>query len=40
MAADGVVFSDGVESDFLPFTSGQTARIRVADQRAMLVVGS
>ena len=39
MAADGVIFSDGVESDFLPFTSGLTARIRVAEQRAMLVVG-
>jgi hypothetical protein len=25
MAADGVIFSDGVESDFLAFTSGVTA---------------
>ena len=39
MASDGVVFSDGVESDYLPFTSGVTARVRVAEQRAMLVVG-
>ena len=39
MASDGVVFSDGVESDFLPFISGVTARVRVAAHRAMLVVG-
>jgi NAD kinase len=40
MASDGVVFSDGVESDFLPFTSGVTARVRVADKRARLVIGN
>jgi hypothetical protein len=39
MPLGGVIFSDGVESDFLEFTSGTVARIRVARQRAKLVVG-
>ncbi len=39
MPNDGIVFSDGVEADFLEFTSGTIARIRVAQQRARLVVG-
>lgn len=39
MPAGGVIFSDGVESDFLEFSSGATARVRVASQRARLVVG-
>jgi hypothetical protein len=39
MPSDGVVFSDGVESDFLEFTSGTIARIGVAQQQARLVVG-
>lgn len=39
MPSGGVVFSDGIESDFLEFTSGTTARIGIADQRARLVVG-
>jgi hypothetical protein len=38
MATGGVIFSDGVESDFLTFNSGAIARIGVADQRARLVV--
>jgi hypothetical protein len=38
MPAAGVIFSDGVEADFLEFTSGTTARIGVAKQRARLVV--
>jgi NAD kinase len=38
MPAGGVIFSDGVESDFLRFESGVTARVRAAEQRAHLVV--
>jgi hypothetical protein len=39
MPTAGVIFSDGVEADFLEFTSGATARVSVAEQRARLVVG-
>ncbi len=39
MATEGVIFSDGVEEDFLKFGAGATARIRPARQRARLVVG-
>ena len=39
MPDGGVIFSDGIESDFLPFTSGTIARVRVSAQRANLVVG-
>jgi len=39
MPADGVVFSDGVEADFLEFNSGALARIGAAKQQAQLVVG-
>lgn len=38
MAAGGVIFSDGIESDFLTFNAGTIARVGVADQRARLVV--
>ena len=38
MPSGGVIFSDGVESDFLEFSSGTIARIGVAQQRARLVV--
>jgi hypothetical protein len=38
MPSDGVVFSDGIETDFLEFTSGTIARIRVASQCARLVI--
>lgn len=38
MAAGGVIFSDGVEEDFLEFTTGTLARIDVARQRARLAV--
>ena len=37
MPDGGVIFSDGIESDFLPFTSGVIARLRVSSQRANLV---
>jgi len=39
MPSEGVVFSDGIEGDFLQFNSGTIARIGVAEQRARLVVG-
>jgi hypothetical protein len=39
MPSGGVIFSDGIESDFLEFSSGTIARIGVAQQRARLVVG-
>ena len=37
MPQNGVVFSDGVEEDFLPFNSGAVARIRVADKSVSLI---
>lgn len=37
MPSRGVIFSDGVESDFLEFQSGSIARVRRATQRARLV---
>lgn len=39
MADGGVIFSDGVESDYLGFTAGLTATIRVSDKKAQLVIG-
>lgn len=38
MAESGVIFSDGIESDFLEFNSGMQATIRPAEQRGHLVV--
>jgi hypothetical protein len=38
MPEGGVIFSDGIERDFLAFNSGAIARIQVAEQRANLVV--
>lgn len=38
MPSAGVIFSDGVEADFLQFNSGATATVRAAEQRARLVV--
>jgi hypothetical protein len=38
MSAGGVIFSDGIESDFLEFNGGAIARISVSQQRARLVV--
>ena len=40
MPTDGVIFSDGIESDFLQFTSGTIARIGVSKQQARLVVAA
>jgi NAD kinase len=38
MAENGVIFSDGIEEDFLEFNSGAHARITVAEKRGRLVV--
>jgi len=38
MPSAGVIFSDGVESDFIDFNSGFFARIHAANQKANLVV--
>lgn len=37
MSTGGVIFSDGIEADFLEFNGGATARITVAKQQARLV---
>ncbi len=39
MPSGGVIFSDGMEADFLQFNSGAMAHIRAAEQRVRLVVG-
>jgi hypothetical protein len=38
MPSGGVIFSDGIESDYLEFNAGAVGRARTARQRAMLVV--
>ncbi|GIP23855.1 sugar kinase [Paenibacillus sp. J22TS3] len=38
MPEDGVIFSDGIESDYLEFNSGVEAVIRLADKKGRLVV--
>ena len=38
MPTNGVIFSDGIESDFLKFTSGSIATIGIAKETAKLVV--
>jgi hypothetical protein len=38
MADGGVIFSDGVETDFLPFNSGAIATINLAKKKTQLVV--
>lgn len=38
MPANGVIFSDGIESDFLVFNSGSTVTVGLADKKAILVV--
>ena len=40
MPTHGVIFSDGMEADFLQFNSGATAHVRAAEQSARLVVSS
>ncbi len=38
MPKDGVIFSDGIHSDFLKFNSGATAEIGIASEKAILVI--
>jgi hypothetical protein len=38
MSENGVIFSDGIESDFLEFNSGMEATIGVAEQKGILIV--
>ncbi len=38
MPTGGVIFSDGMEADFLNFNSGSNANVRAAEQRAHLVM--
>jgi hypothetical protein len=38
MPEHGVIFSDGIESDFLEFNAGMEARIELAQRRGLLVV--
>jgi hypothetical protein len=38
MAENGVIFSDGIEKDFLEFNSGTKATIGVAEKHGALVV--
>jgi hypothetical protein len=38
MPENGVIFSDGIEADYLDFNSGTQARIAIADKRGRLVV--
>jgi hypothetical protein len=38
MAENGVVFSDGIEKDFLEFNSGTQATISIAERQGVLVV--
>jgi hypothetical protein len=37
MPENGVVFSDGIESDYLEFNSGVTATIGVAERAGTLI---
>ncbi len=39
MPSGGVIFSDGIEADFLQFNSGSQVTVRAADETARLVVG-
>ena len=38
MPTKGVIFSDGIESDFLNFNAGSIVEIRMADEKANLIV--
>jgi hypothetical protein len=38
MPENGVIFSDGMEQDFLQFNSGSSVTISIADQKGYLVV--
>jgi len=38
MPESGVIFSDGIENDYLQFNSGTEAIISIADHKGLLVV--
>jgi len=38
MPENGVIFSDGIETDFLQFNSGTEATITVAERHGKLVI--
>ena len=38
MPENGVIFSDGIENDFLEFNSGVEATVKIADKKGILVV--
>ncbi|MDR2069502.1 MAG: sugar kinase, partial [Spirochaetaceae bacterium] len=38
MGENGVIFSDGIESDFIAFNSGTEARITIAEKKGRMVV--
>ena len=38
MAEHGVIFSDGIETDFVKFNAGHTATITIADHKARLIL--
>jgi hypothetical protein len=38
MPSNGIIFSDGIETDFLDFNSGATAEIGLAEEKAVLVL--
>ncbi len=40
MATNGVIFSDGIESDFLIFNTGSSVEIGIAAEKANLVLGN
>lgn len=38
MPTRGVIFSDGIESDFLNFNSGSIVKVGIADLKANLIL--
>jgi len=40
MPGYGIIFSDGIESDFVTFNSGAIAKVGLADRKAHLIVGT
>jgi hypothetical protein len=39
MPSGGVIFSDGIEADYLQFNSGSSVVVKAAEETAQLVVG-
>jgi hypothetical protein len=38
MGDDGVIFSDGIEADYIRFNSGTEVRITLADKKGIMVL--